>query len=94
MHESVGKAYLLSDHFDGKQSMEAADLRLLAIRLLVLPHSPSGERGQVSCNLDPNGGTDPLGCFLFFLRELLMLWPCRSVFRRLCQCHPWGDRPM
>ena len=36
-------------------------------------------------DLDPYGGTDPLGCFLFFLRELLMLWPPRLsvVFRQL-----------
>ena len=35
--KSVGKADLLSDHFDSKQSREAVDLRSLAIRLLVLP---------------------------------------------------------
>ena len=35
--ESVGKAYLLSDHFDSKQSMEAVELPLTCIHLLVLP---------------------------------------------------------
>ena len=36
--ESVGKADLLSDHFDSKQSREAVDLRSLVIHLLlVLP---------------------------------------------------------
>ena len=35
--ESVGKADLLSDHSDSKQSREAADLPLLVIHLLVLP---------------------------------------------------------
>ena len=37
-------------------------------------------------DLDPYGGTDPLGMFSpFLLRELLMLWPPRLsvVFRRL-----------
>ena len=48
--ESVGKADLLSDHFDSKQSREAVDLHLLAIRLLVLPPLPSDrERSSVSC---------------------------------------------
>ena len=41
--ESVGKADLLSDHFDSKLSMEAVDLLSLAIRLLVLPPLPSGQ---------------------------------------------------
>ena len=35
--ESVGKADLLSDHFDSKQSREAVDLPSLVIHLLVLP---------------------------------------------------------
>ena len=48
--ESVGNADLLSDHFDSKLSREAVDLRSVAIRLLVLPHLPSGrERSGVSC---------------------------------------------
>ena len=48
--ESVGKAYLLSDHFDSKQSMEAVDLTPLAIRILVLPPLISGRaRSCVSC---------------------------------------------
>ena len=33
--ELVGKADLLSDHFDSKQSMEVVDLRSIVIRLLV-----------------------------------------------------------
>ena len=37
------------------------------------------------CDLDPYGGTNPLDMFLFFLRELLMLWTLRLsvVFRLL-----------
>ena len=50
MCESVGKAYMLSDHFNSKQSREAVDRRSLVIRLLVLPPLPSGrERSGVSC---------------------------------------------
>ena len=37
MCESVGKADLLSDHFDGKQSRESVDLPLTCLRLRVLP---------------------------------------------------------
>ena len=47
--ESVGKADLLSDHFDSKQSREAVDLQVTC-RLLVLPPLHSGrERSGVSC---------------------------------------------
>ena len=46
VRESVGKAHLLSDHFDGKQSL----CHSLAIRLRVLPPLPSGRvRSGVSC---------------------------------------------
>ena len=41
MCETVGKADLLSDHFDGKQSRESVDLPLIATHLRVLPHFPS-----------------------------------------------------
>ena len=51
MCESVGKADLLSDHFDGKQSKGCVDLpRSLTIRLRDLPPLPSGRvRSGVSC---------------------------------------------
>ena len=67
--ESVGKADLLSDHFDSKQSREAVDRRSLAIHLLVLPPLAfrSREVRRLLLDLDPYGGTDPLGMFpLFF----------------------------
>ena len=75
--ESVGKADLVSDHFDSKQSREAVDLPLTC------HPSPSlttfafrlSEVRRLLLNLDPCGGTDPLGLFRLFLRELLMLWP-------------------
>ena len=48
--ESVGKADLMSDHFNSKQSREAVDLPSLAIRLLVYRSLRSGRMGAgVSC---------------------------------------------
>ena len=35
----------------------------------------SSEVNHLLLDLDPYGGSDPLGMFLFFLRELLMFWP-------------------
>ena len=85
--ESVGKADLLSDHFDSKQSREAVDLQLTChlYRSLTTFAIKSREVRGLLLDLDPYGGTDTLGCFLFFLRELLMLWPpdLSVVFRRL-----------
>ena len=69
--ESVGKADLLSDHFDSKQSREAVHL------LLNCHPSPSlttfALRSSVVrrllLDLDPYGGTDPLGMFPLFLKR-------------------------
>ena len=63
MCESVGKADLLSDHFDRKQSREAVGLPFTC------HPSPSHttfafrsrEVGRLLSDLDPYGGTDPLG---------------------------------
>ena len=75
--ESVGKADLLSDDFDGKPSTESFYLPLnchpsssftsFAFR--------SSEVRPLLLDLDPCGGSDPLGMFPLFLRELLMFWP-------------------
>ena len=75
--QSVGKADLLSDHFDSKESRESVDLPLtfhptpslttFAFRLC--------EVRRLLIDLDPHGGTDPLGMFAFFLRELLTFFP-------------------
>ena len=67
--ESVGKADLLSDHFDSKQSGEAVDLPLTC------HPSPSfttfafrsSEVRRLLLELDPYGGTDQLGMFPLFL---------------------------
>ena len=66
--ESVGKADLLSDHFDSKQSREAVDLPLTCHQ------SPrhttfafrSREVRRLLLYFDPYGGTDPLGMFPLF----------------------------
>ena len=74
--ESVGKADLLSDHYDSEQYREAVDLPLTCH----LSHSlttyafRSREVRHLLLDLDHYGGSDIWVCFLFFLRELLMLW--------------------
>ena len=73
MCESVGKADLLSDHFDTK----AVDLPLTC------HPSPSfttfafrsSEVRRLLVDLDPMMALTQWVCFLFFLIELLMLWP-------------------
>ena len=85
--ESVGKADLLSDHFDSKQSREAVDLPLTC------HPSPSHttfaltsrEVRHLLLDLDPCSGTDPLGMFpLFRKRTADIMGPRLSVvFRRL-----------
>ena len=106
--ESVGKADLLSDHFDSKQSREAVDLPLTC------HPSPcfttflfrSSEVRHLLLDLDPYGGTDPLGMFPLFLQRIAdVIAPRLSVvFRRLVrlacfpacleagQCHPNSER--
>ena len=77
MCESVAKADLLSDHFDSKQSREAVDLPLTchpSPRLTTFAFR-SSEVGPHLLDLDPSGGTDPLGMFPLFLKKLLMLYP-------------------
>ena len=78
--ESVGKADLLSDHFDVKQSRKSVDLSLTAIRLLDLPPVL-----HHLLDFDPYGGTDPLGMFLIFVKRTYVMAPPRLgiVFRWL-----------
>ena len=75
--ESMGKADLLLDHFDGKQSRESVDLPLTCHPSLSLTSFAfrSSEVRRLLLDLDPYGGSDPLGMFPLFLRELLMFWP-------------------
>ena len=69
MCESVGEADLLSDHFHSMQSMEAVDLPFtchLSPSLTTFAFRSSKVR-RLLLDLDPYGGTDPLGIFPLFL---------------------------
>ena len=85
--ESAGKAELLPDHFDSKQSNESVDLPLtchMSASLVTFIFRLSEVR-HLLLDLDPCGGTDPLGTFpLFLKRTAHFLAPRLSVvFRRL-----------
>ena len=69
--ESVGKADLLSDHFDRKQSREAVDLTLTCHPSPSLTTSAfrSSEVRHLLLDLDPYGGINPSGMFLLFLKR-------------------------
>ena len=69
--ESVGKADLLSDHFDGKQSRESIDLPLACHLTPSLTSFAfrSSEVRRLLLDLDPYGGSDPLGMFPLFLKR-------------------------
>ena len=69
--ESVGKADLLSDHFDIKQSREAVDLQLTCHPSpgLTTFAFRSREVRHLLFDFDPYGGTDPLGMFPYFLKR-------------------------
>ena len=66
--ESVGKADLLSDHFDSKRSREAVDLPLTChpSPSLTTFAFRSREVRRLLLDLDPYGSTDPLGMFSLF----------------------------
>ena len=71
MCESGGKADLLSDHFDSKQSREYVDLLFtchLSSGLSTFAFRSSEVR-HLLLDLDPYGGTDPLGMFPLFLKR-------------------------
>ena len=68
MCESVGKADLFSDHFD-KQSRESVDLPLTCHPSPCLTSFAfrSSEVRHLLLDLDPYGGSDPMGMFPLFL---------------------------
>ena len=69
MCELVGKADLLSDHFDGKQSSESVDLPLtchLYQRLTSFAFRSSDVR-LLLLDFDPYGALTHWVCLLFFL---------------------------
>ena len=69
--ESVGKADLLSDHFDSKKSWEAVILQLTCYSSPCFSTFAfrSTEVGRLLLDLDPYGGTDLLGMFTLFLKR-------------------------
>ena len=69
--ESVGKADLLSDYFDSKQSREAVDMSLTCHPSPSFTTFPfrSSEVRRLLLDLDPDEGTDPLGMFPLFLNR-------------------------
>ena len=76
--ESVGKADLLSDHFDSKQSRESVYLPFTchsSPRLTFFAFRSSEVR-RLLLDLDPYEGSDPLGMFpLFILKRTDVLAP-------------------
>ena len=99
--ESIGKADLLLDHFDSKQSRENVDQPLtchLSLSLATFAFRSSEVRHLLS-DLDPYGGTDPFGMFPLFLKRTadVMVPHFGVVFQWLvCRVVSWlaGDRPM
>ena len=96
--ELVGKADLLLDHFDSKQSRETVD-QPLTYHLQVLPPMSSGRMRRLLLDLDPYGGTDPVGMFpLFLKRTANVMSPHLSVvfwrLVRLGSSRRAGDRPI
>ena len=78
---------MLSDHFNSKQSREAADLPLTChpSPSLTTFAFRSREVKRLLLDLDPYGGTDPLCMLPLFLKRTAdVMAPCLSVvFRRL-----------
>ena len=69
--ESIGKADLLTDHFGSKQSMEVVDLPLTChpSPSITTFAFRSREVKHLLLDLDPYGGSDPLGMFPLFLKR-------------------------
>ena len=87
--ESVGKANLLSDHFDTEQCTEAVDLQLTShpsssLTIFVLK---SSEVRHLLLDLVAYGGTDQLDMFPLFLKRTAdVMAPCLSVVCRRLVC--------
>ena len=96
MCESVGKADLLSDHFGGKQSRESVDLPLTCHSSPCLTSFAfrSSEVRRLLLDLDPYGGSGPLGMFPLFLKRTADVLALRLsvVFRRLVRHWRVGKR--
>ena len=77
MCESVGKANLLSDHLNSKQSRESVDLPLTcrSSPSLTTFAFRSSDVGRLLLDLDPYGGTDTLGMFHLYLKRTADFMP-------------------
>ena len=93
--ESVGRADLLSAHFDGKQSRDTVDLPSTChpSPSLTTFAFRSREVKRLLLDLDFYGGIDPLGMFPLFLKKTAVVLAPRLavVFRRL---HRLGSFPV
>ena len=103
MCEFVCKVDLLSDHFDSKQSREAADLPLTChpSPCLTTFAFRSKEVRRLLLDLDPYFGTDPLSMFPLFLKRTAdVMAPHRNVVFTFGGLFVWvvsrhaGDRSM
>ena len=99
--ESVGKADLLSDNFDGKQSRESVDLPLSCHPSPSLTSFAfrSSEVRRLLLDLDPYGGSDQLGMLPLFLKrtaDVLAPILVRCIGGLFFWVVSWlaGDRPM
>ena len=88
VYESVGKADMLSGHFDGKQSRDPVDLQSTChpSPSLTTFALKSREVKRLLLDLDDYGGTNPLGMFPLFLKKktaVVLATRLAVVFRRL-----------
>ena len=98
----VGKADLLSDHFDSKQSRETVDLPLTChpSPSLTTFTFRSSEVRRLLLDLDPYGSTDPFGMFPLFLKRTVIVMAPRFSVGFFCDLFVWvvsqlaGDRLM
>ena len=85
--DPAGKAALLSNYFDGKQSRDVVGCSASCHRRpkLCTFAFRSREVRRLLLELDPHGGVDPLGFFPVFFRELASALAVKlsMVFRRL-----------
>ena len=93
--ESVGKADVLSAHFDGKQSRDPVDLPSTChpSRRLTTFAFMSREVKLLLLDLDSYGGTDTLGMLPLFLKKTaVVLAPRLTVV--FCWLHRLGNFPV
>ena len=96
--ESVGKADLLSDYFDSKQSREAVVLSLTCHQSPSLTTFTfwSREVRRLLLDLDPYGGIDPVGMFPLLLKRTADVMAPRLISvvfdLETGQCHGNSER--